>query len=47
MQMIHRASPKYMVIAVLAVAILLSLPEVSFYLEKYMHKIIGPTDGLF
>lgn len=32
----------YIAIAVLAVASLLSLPEVSFYLETYMHKIIGP-----
>ena len=32
----------YIGIAVLAVASLLSLPEASFYLEKYMHKIIGP-----
>lgn len=32
----------YVVIAVLAVASLLSLPEVSFYLEVYMGKIIGP-----
>lgn len=32
----------YVVIAVLAVASLLSLPETSFYLERYMHKIIGP-----
>jgi cytochrome c biogenesis protein CcdA len=32
----------YVSIAVLAVASLLSLPEVSFYLETTMHKIIGP-----
>ena len=32
----------YIVIAVLAVASLLSLPEVSFFLETNMHKIIGP-----
>ena len=32
----------YVVIAVLAVASLLSLPEVAFYLEVYMGKIIGP-----
>ncbi len=32
----------YVVIAVLAVASLLSLPEVSFYLEMHMNKIIGP-----
>jgi len=32
----------YMVIAVLAVASLLSLPEVSFFLETNMHKVIGP-----
>jgi cytochrome c-type biogenesis protein len=32
----------YIIIAVLAVASLLSLPEVSFFLEKNMHKIIGP-----
>jgi cytochrome c-type biogenesis protein len=32
----------YVVIAVLAVASLLSLPEVSFFLETNMHKIIGP-----
>jgi cytochrome c biogenesis protein CcdA len=32
----------YIAIAVLAVASLLSLPETSFYLEKYMHKVIGP-----
>jgi cytochrome c-type biogenesis protein len=32
----------YVVIAVLAVASLLSLPEVSFFLESNMHKIIGP-----
>lgn len=32
----------YIAIAVLAVASLLSLPETSFYLERYMHKIIGP-----
>jgi cytochrome c-type biogenesis protein len=32
----------YIAIAVLAVASLLSLPEASFYLETYMHKIIGP-----
>lgn len=32
----------YMVIALLAVASLLSLPEVAFYLEVYMGKIIGP-----
>jgi cytochrome c-type biogenesis protein len=32
----------YIAIAVLAVASLLSLPEVSFYLESNMHKIIGP-----
>ena len=32
----------YVVIAVLAVASLLSLPETSFYLELYMGKIIGP-----
>ncbi len=33
----------YIVIAVLAVASLLSLPEVSFFLETNMHKIIGPV----
>jgi cytochrome c-type biogenesis protein len=32
----------YVVIAALAVASLLSLPEVSFFLESNMHKIIGP-----
>jgi cytochrome c-type biogenesis protein len=32
----------YVVIAVLAVACLLSLPEASFFLETNMHKIIGP-----
>ncbi len=32
----------YVVIAVLAVASLLSLPEVSFFLERNMHKVIGP-----
>lgn len=32
----------YIVIAVLAVASLLSLPEVSFFLETNMHRIIGP-----
>jgi cytochrome c-type biogenesis protein len=32
----------YVVIAILAVASLLSLPEVSFFLETNMHKIIGP-----
>ena len=32
----------YVIIAVLAVASLLSLPEVSFFLESNMHKIIGP-----
>ncbi len=32
----------YIVIAVLAVASLLSLPEVSFFLETNMHKVIGP-----
>jgi cytochrome c-type biogenesis protein len=32
----------YIAIAVLAVASLLSLPEVSFFLETNMHKIIGP-----
>ena len=32
----------YIAIAVLAVESLLSLPEVSFYLESNMHKIIGP-----
>jgi len=32
----------YVAIAVLAVASLLSLPEVAFYLELYMGKIIGP-----
>lgn len=32
----------YIVIAVLAVASLLSLPEVSFFLETNMTKIIGP-----
>ncbi len=32
----------YVAIAVLAVASLLSLPEVSFFLESNMHKIIGP-----
>jgi cytochrome c-type biogenesis protein len=32
----------YVVIAVLAVASLLSLPDVAFYLEVYMGKIIGP-----
>jgi cytochrome c biogenesis protein CcdA len=32
----------YTVIAILAVASLLSLPEVSFFLETNMHKIIGP-----
>jgi cytochrome c-type biogenesis protein len=32
----------YSIIAVLAVASLLSLPEVSFFLESNMHKFIGP-----
>jgi cytochrome c-type biogenesis protein len=32
----------YIAIAVLAVASLLSLPEVSFFLSSHMHKIIGP-----
>jgi cytochrome c-type biogenesis protein len=32
----------YVAIAILAVASLLSLPEVSFFLESNMHKIIGP-----
>jgi cytochrome c biogenesis protein CcdA len=32
----------YVAIAVLAVASLLSLPEVSFFLESNMHKMIGP-----
>jgi cytochrome c-type biogenesis protein len=32
----------YITIAVLAVASLLSLPEVSFFLETNMHKVIGP-----
>jgi cytochrome c-type biogenesis protein len=32
----------YIAIAILAVASLLSLPEVSFFLETNMHKIIGP-----
>jgi len=32
----------YVTIAVLAVASLLSLPQVSFFLESNMHKIIGP-----
>jgi cytochrome c-type biogenesis protein len=32
----------YVTIAILAVASLLSLPEVSFFLESNMHKIIGP-----
>jgi cytochrome c-type biogenesis protein len=32
----------YIAISVLAVASLLSLPEVSFFLETNMHKIIGP-----
>lgn len=32
----------YVAIAVLAVASLLSLPDVSFFLESNMHKIIGP-----
>jgi cytochrome c-type biogenesis protein len=32
----------YVAIAVLAVASLLSLPEVAFYLEVYMGKVIGP-----
>jgi cytochrome c-type biogenesis protein len=32
----------YVVIAILAVVSLLSLPEVSFFLETNMHKIIGP-----
>jgi cytochrome c biogenesis protein CcdA len=32
----------YVAIAVLAVTSLLSLPEVSFFLETNMHKIIGP-----
>jgi cytochrome c-type biogenesis protein len=32
----------YVAIAVLAVASLLSLPEVSFFLQTNMHKIIGP-----
>ena len=31
----------YIVIAVLAVASLLSLPEAAFYLEVYMGRIIG------
>jgi cytochrome c biogenesis protein CcdA len=33
----------YVAIAALAVASLLSLPETSFYLERYMSKIIGPV----
>jgi cytochrome c-type biogenesis protein len=33
----------YVAIAVLAVASLLSLPEVSFFLQINMHKIIGPV----
>ncbi len=32
----------YIAIAVLAITSLLSLPEVSFFLETNMHKIIGP-----
>jgi cytochrome c-type biogenesis protein len=32
----------YVAIAVLAIVSLLSLPEVSFFLESNMHKIIGP-----
>ncbi len=32
----------YVAIAVLAVASLLSVPEVSFYLETHMNKVIGP-----
>jgi len=32
----------YVAVAVLAIASLLSLPEVSFFLETNMHKIIGP-----
>ena len=32
----------YIGIAVLAVASMLSLPEVSFFLEKNMHRILGP-----
>jgi cytochrome c-type biogenesis protein len=32
----------YVAIAVLAVVSLLSLPDVSFFLESNMHKIIGP-----
>lgn len=32
----------YVVLAVLAVGSLLSLPEVSFFLESNMHKVIGP-----
>jgi cytochrome c-type biogenesis protein len=32
----------YVAIAIMAVASLLSLPEVSFFLETNMHKIIGP-----
>jgi cytochrome c-type biogenesis protein len=32
----------YVAIAVLAVVSLLSLPEVSFFLESNMHKIMGP-----
>jgi len=32
----------YIAIAVLAVSSLLSLPETSFYLERYTHRIIGP-----
>ncbi len=32
----------YVAIALLAVASLLSVPEVSFFLESNMHKIIGP-----
>jgi len=33
----------YIIIAVLAIGSLLSLPEVSFFLETNMHKIIGPV----
>jgi cytochrome c-type biogenesis protein len=33
----------YVAIAVLAVASMLSLPEVSFFLQTNMHKIIGPV----
>ena len=32
----------YVVIAILAVASLLSLPKVSFFLETNMNKILGP-----